>query len=206
MMRPFSSRRLIVMKGDTAPAVAELMVFRAQLPFDAGGLDSTVFFVDGGNRSDLYLFSMFAKWHGLKSTAAMSKVVTCRVFTSYQLTDFVSKRLVDAAEDHMARLVVISDLLGTFNEPEQEERETRRLLKSIEDGIERLKHSLVVVTLTSPNKHDDAVMEWADVGVSLASSRKRIRAGLVKHPTKPPMASSFTLSQLLKSAKRGALR
>ncbi len=204
MMRPLSSRRLIVMKGDAAPAVAELMTFRAQLPLDMGGLDSTVFFIDGGNRSDLYLFSLFAKWRGLKPAVAMRRVATCRIFTNYQLADFVSRRLADAVEDHAAKLVVISDPLGTFSEPEQEERETRWLLKSIKDGIGRLKHSLVVVALASPNGHDDAVMEWADVGISLTSSRDRVQAGLVKHPTKPPTTSNFTLNQLLKSAKRGA--
>ena len=190
LMRPFSSQHLIVLSGGAASAVAELMAFRAQLPLEAGGLDSTVLFIDGGNRSDPYLFSSFAKQHGLKPAVAMRRVATCRVFTIYQLADLVSEHLVRAAADYAAKLVVISDLLGTFTEPELEEREARRLLSAVEGGIKRMKKdSLVLATLSSPNKYDDIVTECADTVLSLSASAGRVNAELVKHPTKPPTAS-----------------
>ena len=202
MMEPFSSQRLFTLSGGAASAVAELTAFRAQLPLEAGGLDSNVLFVDGGNRSDPYLFSSFAKQFGLKPEVAMRRVATCRIFTIYQLADLVSERLVRSAQDYAAGLIVISDLLGTFNEPELEEREARRLLSAVEGGIERLKkNSLVLATLASPNKHDNMIIGWADVAVSLSSSRGRVQAELIKHPTKPPTASSFTLNQLLEPVR-----
>jgi hypothetical protein len=202
LLRPFSSQHLIVLSGGAASAVAELMAFRAQLPLEAGGLDSTVFFIDGGNRSDPYLFSSFARQRGLKPAVAMRRVATCRVFTIYQLADLISEHLVRAAEDYAAKLVVVSDLLGTFNEPELEEREARRLLGAVEGGIKRVKKdSLVLATLSSPNKYDDMIMVWADTTVSLSSSGGRVQAELVKHPTKPPTASSFMMNQLLRPSK-----
>ena len=202
LMRPLSPQRLIVLGGEVASTVAELMTFRAQLPLEAGGLDSAVLFIDGGNRSDPYLFSSFAKQHGIKPAVAMKRVTTCRVFTMYQLADLISEHIVRAADNYGAKLVVVSDLLGTFNEPELEEREARRLLGSIEDGIKRAKkNSLVVATMPSSNKYDDTVMAWADVVVSLSSFGGSVQAELIKHPAKPPMASSFTLSQLLKPVK-----
>ena len=202
LVRPLSSQHLIVLSGDTSSVIAELMTLRAQLPLEAGGLDSAVFFIDGGNRSDPYLFSTFAKQRGLKPTIAMRRVVTCRVFTIYQLADFVYGRLAGIVEDYATKLVVISDLLGTFNEPELEEREASRLLNAIGDGIEQAKkHSLVLATLVSPNKYDSTIMAWADIAISMSSSQNSVRVELIRHPTKPPTTFNFTLSQLLKSTK-----
>jgi len=199
MMGPLLPQRLFMLSGGAASMVAELTAFRAQLSLKAGGLDSNVLFIDGGNRSNPYLFSSFAKRLGFKPEVAMRRVATCRVFTIYQLADLVSGRLVRAAQDYAAGLVVISDLLGTFNEPELEEREARRLLSAVEGGIEQVKkNSLVFATLVSSNTHDDMIIEWADVAVSLSSSRGSVQAELIKHPTKPAMTSSFTLDQLLR--------
>jgi len=202
LLRPFAPQHPIVLSGDAASVVAELAAFRAQLPLEAGGLDSIVLFIDGGNRSDPYLFSSFARQRGLRPAVAMRRVTTCRVFTIYQLAGLVSEHLVRAAEDYAAKLVVISDLLGTFNEPELDEREARRLLNAVEDGVRRLKkNSLVLATLASPNKYDDMIMAWAGTAVSLSSSGGKVRAERVKHPTKSPTVSSFVLNQLLRPAR-----
>lgn len=206
LMGPLSPQRLIVLSGEASSAVAELMAFRAQLPLEAGGLDSTVLFIDGGNRSDPYLFSSFARQLGLKPAVVMRRVATCRVFTMYQLADLVSEHLTRAAEDYAAGLVVVSDLLGTFNEPELEEREARRLLSAVEGGIKRVKNSLILATLASPNERDDTIMAWADVAVSLSSSGGKVQAELVKHPTRPPTSSSFTLNQLLRPVRARVAR
>ena len=207
LLRPLSPQRLIVLSGGAAPMVAELMALRAQLPLEVGGLDSTVLFIDGGNLSDPYLFSSFARQHGLKSAVAMRRVATCRVFTIYQLADLISEYLAKVAEDYAAKLVVVSDLLGTFNEPELEEREARRLLSAVEGGIKRAKkNSLIVATLASPSKYDDIIMEWADTAVSLSSSGDRMEAELVKHPAKPPTASRFMMNQLLRPVKVKVVR
>jgi hypothetical protein len=185
--------------GPEASVVAELAAFRAQLPIEAGGLDSIVVFIDGGNRSDPYLFSSFARLYGIKPNVAMRRIATCRVFTTYQLTDLISKHLTLAATDYAAQLVVISDLLGTFNEPELEEREARRLLGSIEYAIGLVKkNALVLVTLVSPSKYDDIVISWADTVVNLDSADGRVHAELLKHPSKTHATSSFKLNQLLR--------
>jgi len=93
---------------------------------------------------------------------------------------------------------VISDPLATFNEPELEEREARRLLSTIEQAIGTAKkNALVLTTLVTPCKYDEMVMSWADTAVSLASVGGRVRAELLKHPIKPRAVTSFKLSQLL---------
>jgi hypothetical protein len=205
LLRPLSEGHLIVLSGQMSPAVAELAAFRAQLPIESGGLDSVVLFIDGGNRSDPYLFSSFARQRGLKPVTAMRRVTSCRVFTFYQLAALVSERLVRAVADYGTRLVVISDVLGTFNEPELEEREARRVLSAVEEGIEKVKeHALVIVTVASPNKYDDMIVTWADAVVRLSSEGDSIRAELLKHRNRLPGETTFKLSQLLRAAKMGA--
>jgi hypothetical protein len=207
LLRPFSEGRLIMLSGEASSAVAELAAFRAQLPIEAGGLDSAVLFIDGGNHSDPYLFSSFAKQRGLKPAVAMRRVASCRVFTFYQLAALVSEHLVRAVEDYGTRLVVICDILGTFNEPELEEREARRVLSAVEEGIEKAKkYALVIATQSSSNKYDDAVASWADAIVHLSPERDEIRAELLKHRNRLPGETTFRLSQLLRATKIGAVR
>lgn len=182
--------------------VAELAAFRAQLPVELGGLDSAVLFIDGGNRSDPYTFSSFAKQRGVKPSAAMRRVTSCRVFTLYQLAALVSEYLERAAADYGTKLVVISDLLGTFNEPELEEREARRVLGAVEEGIEKTKkHALVLATLPSANKYDETVTPWADALVRLTPEGRNIRAELLKHRNRLPGGARFRPGELLRVAR-----
>ena len=204
LLRPFSEGRTILLSGEASSIVAELASLRAQLPIESGGLDSAVLFIDGGNRSDPYLFSSFAKQRGLKPSVAMRRVASCRVFTFYQLAALVSEHLMRAVEDYGTRLVVICDILGTFNEPELEEREARRVLGAVEEGIEKVKRqALVIATQTSPNKYNDLVASWADAQVCLSSDRGRIRAELVKHRSRLPGETTFGLGQLLRATRTG---
>jgi hypothetical protein len=207
LLRPLSEGRLVMFSGEASSMVAELATFRAQLPGEAGGLDSAVLFIDGGNRSDPYTFSSFAKQKGLKPAVAMRRVTSCRVFTFYQLAALVSEHLQRAAADYGTRLVVVSDVLGTFNEPELEEREARRILSAVEEGIEKTKkHALVVATLPSTNKYDDLVASWADVLVRMSSEGGRVVAELLKHRNRLPGATTFRPGELLRTTKAGAAR
>jgi hypothetical protein len=207
LLRPFSEGRMIMLSGAASSVVAELAAFRAQLPIEAGGLDSAVLFIDGGNRSDPYLFSSFARQRGLKPTVAMRRVASCRVFTFYQLAALVSEHLVRAVQDYGTRLVVISDILGTFNEPELEEREARRVLGAVEEGIEKVeRHALVMVTQASPNKYDGTVGSWADAVVHLSPDGDRVRAELTRHRNRLPGETTFKLSQLLRATGTRGVR
>ncbi len=207
LLRPFSEGRLVMLSGEASSVVAELASFRAQLPVESGGLDSAVLFIDGGNRSDPYVFSSFAKQKGVKPSVAMRRVASCRVFTFYQLAALVSEHLVRAVEDYGTRLVVISDVLGTFNEPELEEREARRVLSAVEEGIERVKRkALVIATLASPNKYDDTVASWADALVDLSLDGDTVRAELIAHRNRLPGSATFRLKQLLRATSPGAVR
>ncbi|MDG6981487.1 MAG: hypothetical protein JRN51_10310 [Nitrososphaerota archaeon] len=206
LLRPLTEGHLVVLCGVPASMVAELAAFRAQLPVELGGLDSTTLFIDGGNRSDPYLFSAFAKQKGIRPAAAMRRVASCRVFTFYQLAALVSEHLVRAADDYGTKLIIISDLLGTFNEPELDEREARRVLGAVEVGIEKVKRqALVIVTLVSPSKYDTIAASWSDTLVRLSPYGDSARAELVKHTDRAPGVATFKQSRLLRAAKTEGL-
>jgi hypothetical protein len=205
LLRPLAEGRLVMFSGEPSSVVAELAAFRAQLPVGSGGLDSGVLFIDGGNRSDPYTFSSFAKQRGVKPAAAMRRVTSCRVFTFYQLAALVSEHLERATEDYGTKLVIISDVLGTFNEPELEEREARRVLTAIQEGVEKTKkHALVIATLPSSNRYDDLVASWSDAMIQMSSDGSRIRAELIRHRNRLPGAATFRLSEILRATKTGA--
>jgi hypothetical protein len=199
MLQPLAPDNFLMLAGPSSSAVAELIAFRAQLPQERGGLDSTTLFIDGGNCSDPYLFASLARRYSLDTRKALRRVMTCRVFTMYQLASLLSDDLVGMAEAHGSKLVVLGDLLGTFNEPETDTDEVVRLLDAMHAGIAAAKKKLTVVaTLNSPNLNDQTVIQWSDTLVCLSQLRgTRVRAELLRHPTKRYVSSNFTMDRLL---------
>jgi hypothetical protein len=201
LLQPLAPDNLVILEGHGASAITELAAFRAQLPRERGGLDSTTVFIDGGNCSDPYLFASLAKRYSLDTRKALRRVMNCRVFTMYQLASLLSNDTVEMAETYGSKLLVIANILGTFNEPEIGANEVDRLLDAIHIGMMEARKKLVVIaTLGSPNKYDEIVTPWSDTLVRLSPSKRegrRMRAELLRHPTKRPDSSDFDLDQLL---------
>ena len=197
LLQPLEPGNSVFLKGPASSTVAELLAFRAQLPKERGGLDSRTLFIDGGNCSDPYLFASFARRYSIDTKKALRRVTNCRVFTMYQLASLLTTDVQKMAETHGSNLLVVAGLLGTFNEPETSRNEATRLLDAIRHGIGEAKRKLVViVTLDSPNRYDEIVCGWSDTLVDLSPKGKRVRAELLRHPTKGPDACEFTTSQL----------
>jgi Rad51 len=202
LVQPLTPDHLLVLEGHGASAVAELAAFRAQLPRERGGLDSTTVFVDGGNCSDPYLFASLARRYSLDVRKALRRVTNCRIFTSYQLANVLSKEVMGMVETYGSKLLVVAGLLGTFNEPDTSDTEAGRLLDAIHAGIVQAqkKGLIVIATLGTPCKYDMAVTSWADTVVRLSPARgERLRAQLLKHRDEGPKrgASEFTMDRLL---------
>ncbi|HUI01163.1 MAG TPA: hypothetical protein VLX56_05995 [Nitrososphaerales archaeon] len=191
----------VAFTGARANAVGEFLCFRGQLPREQGGRDSAVVLIDGGNRSDLYLFSAFAKLYGVQPKKALRRVVTSRAFTPYQLVDLVTRELPRVVEEYGARMVVLTDVFGVMGEgSEVDEDEGRRLALAVRRGIEEVKGKGVLVfeTLITRTSFDGAVTDHADVLVGLEEERGRIRGTLQRHPfVKRSAPREFTLRDLL---------
>jgi len=200
LLQPLAPDNMVMLEGQGASAVAELAAFRAQLPRERGGLDSTTVFIDGGNCSDPYLFASLARRYSLDTRKALRRVTNCRVFTMYQLANLLSNDVVEMAEAYGSKLVVIADLLGTFNEPGTGANETDRLLDAVRAGMMEAKKKklTVIATLGPPNKHDEVVAAWPDTLVRLSPLRGgRVRAELLRHPTGRSGSSDLSIDRLL---------
>jgi hypothetical protein len=176
----------VAFTGRCANTVAEFVCFRAQLPKEVGGSDSSVVLIDGGNRSDLYLFSSYAKLYGVAPMKALRRVVTSRAFTMYQMTNLVVKELGKVVDEYDAKIVVISDVLGMLNEESGlREDEARRLVEAVRRGLEKIgkeKKILTFMTLITRTSYDRAVTDHADILVDLEESGPLIKGTLLKHP------------------------
>jgi hypothetical protein len=118
----------------------------------------------------------------------------------YQLANVLSNDAVEMAEKYGSKLLVIANLLGTFNEPEISSYEVDRLLDAMHAGImeAKKKELLVIITLGPPNKYDEVVSAWSDTLVHLSPLRgTKVRAELLRHPTRRPDSSEFSMNQLL---------
>ena len=188
--------------GRCANAVAEFLCFRAQLPKEAGGSDSSVVLIDGGNRSDLYLFSAYAKLYGVPPRKALRRVVTSRAFTMYQMADLVVNQLGRVVDEYGAKVVVLSDVLGLLNEGSGlREDEAWRLAGAVRrglDGARKERKLLTFMTLVTKTPYDRALTDHADILVGLEEAGGGIEGTLLKHPfRKQPASRRFTLRDLL---------
>ncbi len=201
LLQPLAPDNFVMLEGHGASAVAELAAYRAQLPRERGGLDSTTVFIDGGNCSDPYLLASLSRSYFLDARRALRRITNCRVFTMFQLAGLLSNDVVELAETYGSKLLVIANLLGTFNEPEMSTNEVDRLLDAIRAGIMEAKRKklVVIATLGSPNKYDEIVTPWSDTLVRLSPLRggRRLRAELLRHPSRRLDSSEFGMNQLL---------
>jgi hypothetical protein len=199
----------VVFTGRCANLISEFLCFRAQLPREAGGTDSSVVLIDGGNRSDLYLFSSFAKLYGVTPKKALARVVTSRAFTVYQLANLVVRELTKVIDAYGARVVLLADSLGVMREESGlRDDEATRLAQAIRCGIDcvrREKRVLTFVTLVTETKYDSVMTDDADVLVDFQDRGPCIKGTLVKHPLRRrPSSQEFSVHDLLfHNKKRG---
>jgi hypothetical protein len=183
----------VAFTGRCANLVGEFLCFRGQLPREAGCPDSSVVLIDGGNRSDLYLFSSYAKLYGIAPKKALRRVVTSRAFTAYQLANLVVKELPKVVDEYGAKMVVLSDVFGVLgDETEVAGEEARRLACAVRLGIDRVRREkkvLTFMTLIMKTPYDRVITDHADVLVDLEESDPYVKGTLLKHPFRKSSAS-----------------
>ena len=196
----FELGSLAVFTGRYAGAASELLCLRAQLPIDEGGLDSSVIFIDGGNCSDPYLFSSYAKQYGVQPERSLKNVVTSRAFTVHQLAGLIIRELPKAIDEYGSKLIVISDLLNLFSDPQIHREEAKIIIRKISETLKQLcsRNVITIVTLTTVTPYSPMVTSRADLVLSLTENHSRIHGSLLKHPSRRNASSQFPLHELLR--------
>ena len=161
--------------GDGSQKLIERLCVRAQLPKRYGGFDSSVILIDGGNSSDPYLCINFARQYGLKVDDVLSKIITSRAFTVYQLESLITHELQNAIIKYDAKFVIISDILGMFtDDPYLGPKEIKLILQNIANSISKLKECLVVISISKPTQYDDIISKLFDRTIRISKHRHRL--------------------------------
>ena len=116
-----------VLRGSSAvQSFLSCMCVRAQLPYQLGGLETGVLFVDGGNSFRFYDVSAFAQTCELDPKEVLERIFVSRAFTAYQLTSLIFENLQSAIEKCDSKVVILYNLAQLFLDddvPKKEEQE-----------------------------------------------------------------------------------
>ena len=168
----------VFITGRHSQKIIERLAVRAQLPHRLGGLDSDVIIIDGGNSSDPYLCTSLARQYGLDPCSVLSRIVSSRAFTIYQLENLVSHELPRVIKKYRAKIVMISDMLAMFSGPRLDRADASRQVGSILKSISGIKECLVIASASGPTIFDDTVASSFDRTIRLQDSDDRISVGL----------------------------
>jgi len=168
-----------------------LLCVRAQLPYQLGGLESNVVFVDGGNTFRLYDVSYIAQIHQLDPREVLERIFISRAFTAYQMASLILDRLQEAVEKHNSKLVIISDIAGLHLDKDVPKREAKDVFNQLTVHLSKFakKNRIIVVAtyfpryLSKQNIFFRAVVcGRANVVASVKPSKYGQQFVLEKHP------------------------
>jgi hypothetical protein len=100
---------------------------RAQLPYQLGGLETNVLFVDGGNSFRLYDVSSFAQACELDPREVLGRIFVSRAFIAYQLTSLIFEQLQSAIETCNSKVVILSDLAQLYLDSDVPKKEAQEV-------------------------------------------------------------------------------
>jgi hypothetical protein len=129
-----------------------LLAVRAQLPFQLGGLETNVIFVDGGNSFRLYQVSHIAQLHQLDPRQVLRRIYISRAFTAYQMTSLVLEKLKETLWLH-PKLVIISDIAGLYLDKDVPPREAKEVFSQLTLYLSRFcqENNLIVIATCLPH-------------------------------------------------------
>jgi hypothetical protein len=142
---------LTVASGTSAllPVVEEMLVRF----LDA---DGPVFWIDSGNYFNAYQMAEMAKRHGADPKKILRALRIARPFTAFQYQQMLEKIPSPGGIDRKERgsssearfpLIVISDLMGLFYDPEIQEDDMKRAFREFLVKLMKLKRSSVIIAL-----------------------------------------------------------
>lgn len=160
-----------------------LLAVRAQLPFQLGGLESGVVFVDGGNTFRLYKVSRLARLHHLRPRDVLRRIFVSRAFTMHQMTSIILDGLEEATRKYDAKLVVISDFQGLYLDKDIPPEESKEVFIQVAAYISEFsrKTGTIVLAACLPHYYSrrNAFLQ------SVACARSNVTISITRKPSYP---------------------
>jgi hypothetical protein len=160
-----------------------LLAVRTQLPYQLGGLESNVVFIDGGNTFRLYKVSHVARLHHLDPRQVHQRIFISRAFTAHQMTQIIFDRLEEAATKYHAKLVIISDFAALYLDKDIPTQESKEVFSQVTGYLSRLaeKSNLIIIVTHLPHCYSRRSAFFHAV----AFARSNITISITKKSTQP---------------------
>lgn len=180
-----------VLHGSSAvQSLLSRLCVRAQLPYQLGGLETNVLFVDGGNSFRLYDVSSFAQACELNPKKVLGRIFVSRAFTAYQLTSLVFEQLQSAIESFDSKVVILSNLSQLYLDTDVPKKEAHEVFLQLTGYLADFaeKNRVILVASHPPgfwSRHSrffkEVLCGRADVVASVKKFRGRSFFVLEKH-------------------------
>ena len=175
----------------TVLSLSLLLTVRAQLPFQLGGLETKVVFVDGGNTFRLYHVSRIAQLSQLDPKQVLERILISRAFTAYQMTAIVLEKLKETVDKFDSRLVIISDIAGLYLDKDIPPKEAKDVFNQLTIYLSRFAEENQLIVLATylpyhPSRRNAFLQEVARGRANVVMFVKSTKFGqqlvLEKHP------------------------
>jgi len=196
----FSLNDFVVLNGSSAmQSIVNLLCVHAQLPFQLGGLESNVLFIDGGNSFRLYEISSVAQNYELDPKQVLERIYISRAFTAYQLVDLIFEQLENAIKKFETKLVVLANPAQLFQDKDVPKSEAKEIFLQLTKYLADFTKNNQVILLTTNRPYywsknskffKEVLCSRANI-VATKKIYKRPHFVLQKHPTFKPDKAEF---------------
>ena len=181
-----------VIHGSSAvQSLLPTLCVKAQLPYQLGGLETNVLFVDGANSFRLYDISDIAQTWELDPKHVLERIYVSRAFTAYQLVSIILDKLQTAVTKYDTKVVIISNIAQLFLDNDIPKRDAEELFNQLTKFLSTFtEENQVILIVTHKPYHwskrtkffKQTLCESANVVLSIKKSNQTPFFGLEKHP------------------------
>jgi len=164
---------------------------KAQLPYQLGGLETNVLFVDGANSFRLYDVSDIAQTCELDPKEVLERIFISRAFTAYQLASLILEKLQTAIIKFDSKVVIISNLTQLFLDKDIPKKEAEQIFNQLTKYLSTFAQENQVILIATHKPYvwskrtkffKQTLCESANVVLSIKKSNQVPYFALEKHP------------------------
>ena len=164
---------------------------KAQLPYQLGGLETNVLFVDGANSFRLYAVSEIAQTWEVDPKEALERIFVSRAFTAYQLVSLILDKLQTAITKFDSKVVIVSNLAQLFLDKDIPKKEAETIFNQITEHLSTFAEENQVILIVTHRPYrwskrtklfKQRLCESANVVMSVKKSNQTPYFALEKHP------------------------
>lgn len=181
----------VIHDSSAIQSLLPIVCVKAQLPYQLGGLETNVLFVDGANSFRLYDISNIAQMWELDPKDVLERIFISRAFTVYQLVSVILNKLQTAITKYDTKVVIISNLAQLFLDKDIPKKEAVELFNQVVNYLSTFaEKNQVILIITHKPYHwskrtkffKQTLCESANIVMSIKKSNQTPYFELEKHP------------------------